>query len=62
MFPNWFLPIGRPGIALGGSLTMVCWRALLYAFGQGPVFDAEKVITPEQVVLVGGGSGGAWLT
>jgi len=26
MFPNWFLPIGRPGIALGGGLSMVVWR------------------------------------
>lgn len=54
MFPNWFLPIGRPGIALGGGLTMVCWRALLHAFGQGPVFDAEKVIIMEPLFLLFG--------
>jgi len=54
MFPNWFLPIGRPGIALGGGLTMVCWRALLNAFGQGPVFDAEKVIIMEPLFLLFG--------
>jgi len=54
MFPNWFLPIGRPGIALGGGLTMVCWRALLNAFGHGPVFDAEKVIIMEPLFLLFG--------
>jgi len=54
MFPNWFLPIGRPGIALGGGLTMVCWRALLNALGHGPVFDAEKVIIMEPLFLLFG--------
>ena len=29
MFPNWFLPIGRPGIALGGGLSMVVFRYML---------------------------------
>jgi hypothetical protein len=38
MFPNWFLPIGRPGIALGGGLISVVWRFILNKTGQGPVF------------------------
>ena len=54
MFPNWFLPIGRPGIALGGGLTMVVWRFLLVTTGQGPVFDAEKVIIMEPLFLLFG--------
>jgi hypothetical protein len=33
MFPNWFLPIGRPGIALGGGLAMVVWRFILKTIG-----------------------------
>ena len=44
MFPNWFLPIGRPGIALGGGLSMVVWRYLLLKTGHGPFFDAGGVI------------------
>merc|ERR1719361_1892752 len=44
MFPNWFLPIGRPGIALGGGLTMVVYRYILEVSGHGPTFYAEHVI------------------
>eukprot|EP00561_Arcocellulus_cornucervis_P014021 CAMPEP_0185801144 /NCGR_PEP_ID=MMETSP1322-20130828/1278_1 /TAXON_ID=265543 /ORGANISM="Minutocellus polymorphus, Strain RCC2270" /LENGTH=684 /DNA_ID=CAMNT_0028496827 /DNA_START=214 /DNA_END=2268 /DNA_ORIENTATION=- len=54
MFPNWFLPIGRPGIALGGGLTMVVWRYVLFVTGQGPVFDAERVIIMEPLFLLFG--------
>uniref|UniRef100_A0A7S1ZGX6 Citrate transporter-like domain-containing protein n=1 Tax=Trieres chinensis TaxID=1514140 RepID=A0A7S1ZGX6_TRICV len=54
MFPNWFLPIGRPGIALGGGLTMVVWRFLLQITGHGPWFDAEKVIIMEPLFLLFG--------
>jgi len=54
MFPNWFLPIGRPGIALGGGLTMVVWRYILFVTGQGPVFDAERVIIMEPLFLLFG--------
>mmetsp|Transcript_14689 Transcript_14689/g.32741 ORF Transcript_14689/g.32741 Transcript_14689/m.32741 type:complete len:664 (-) Transcript_14689:107-2098(-) len=54
MFPNWFLPIGRPGIALGGGLTMVVWRYILFVTAQGPVFDAERVIIMEPLFLLFG--------
>lgn len=54
MFPNWFLPIGRPGIALGGGLSMVVFRFVLYLTGQGPPFDAEKVIIMEPLFLLFG--------
>jgi Na+/H+ antiporter NhaD/arsenite permease-like protein len=54
MFPNWFLPIGRPGIAMGGGLTMVVWRYILVVSGQGPIFDAEKVIIMEPLFLLFG--------
>ncbi|KAL3770320.1 hypothetical protein ACHAW5_003448 [Stephanodiscus triporus] len=54
MFPNWFLPIGRPGIALGGGLCMVVVRYLLFLTGQGPVFDAAKVIILEPLFLLFG--------
>jgi Na+/H+ antiporter NhaD/arsenite permease-like protein len=54
MFPNWFLPIGRPGIAMGGGLSMVVWRYILLVSGQGPVFDAEKVIIMEPLFLLFG--------
>ena len=54
MFPNWFLPIGRPGIALGGGLTMVVWRYILFVSNQGPVFDAERVIIMEPLFLLFG--------
>jgi len=54
MFPNWFLPIGRPGIALGGGLTMVVYRYILLITGQGPFFDAEKVIIMEPLFLLFG--------
>jgi len=54
MFPNWFLPIGRPGIALGGGMLMVVWRYFLYKIGHGPEFDAEKVIIMEPLYLLFG--------
>ena len=54
MFPNWFLPIGRPGIALGGGLSMVVWRFLLQITGNGPYFDAERVIIMEPLFLLFG--------
>merc|ERR1719232_867801 len=54
MFPNWFLPIGRPGIALGGGLTMVVYRYILLQTGQGPVFYAEKVMILEPLFLLFG--------
>jgi Na+/H+ antiporter NhaD/arsenite permease-like protein len=54
MFPNWFLPVGRPGIALGGGLTMVVWRYILLVSGNGPVFEAERVIIMEPLFLLFG--------
>lgn len=54
MFPNWFLPIGRPGIALGGGLSMVVWRFILLKIGHGPFFDAEHVIIMEPLFLLFG--------
>lgn len=54
MFPNWFLPIGRPGIALGGGLSMVVWRFILNSNGWGPVFYAEHVIIMEPLFLLFG--------
>jgi len=54
MFPNWFLPIGRPGIALGGGLSMVVYRFILEQTGHGPGFDAEKVIIMEPLFLLFG--------
>lgn len=54
MFPNWFLPIGRPGIALGGGLSMVVWRFILQTTGHGPYFDAEHVIIMEPLFLLFG--------
>merc|ERR1712151_1165250 len=54
MFPNWFLPIGRPGIALCGGLTMVVYRYILLQTGQGPVFYAEKVMILEPLFLLFG--------
>ena len=54
MFPNWFLPIGRPGIALGGGLSMVVWRFVLKVMGHGPTFFAEKVIIMEPLFLLFG--------
>eukprot|EP00529_Nitzschia_sp_RCC80_P017100 CAMPEP_0113481862 /NCGR_PEP_ID=MMETSP0014_2-20120614/22625_1 /TAXON_ID=2857 /ORGANISM="Nitzschia sp." /LENGTH=646 /DNA_ID=CAMNT_0000375367 /DNA_START=34 /DNA_END=1974 /DNA_ORIENTATION=- /assembly_acc=CAM_ASM_000159 len=54
MFPNWFLPIGRPGIALGGGLSMVVWRYILQVTGNGPYFDAEHVIILEPLFLLFG--------
>jgi Na+/H+ antiporter NhaD/arsenite permease-like protein len=54
MFPNWFLPVGRPGIALGAGLSMVVWRYILMVTGQGPFFDAERVIILEPLFLLFG--------
>jgi len=54
MFPNWFLPIGRPGIALGGGLLSVVWRFLLHKTGQGPTFFPEHVIIMEPLFLLFG--------
>jgi Na+/H+ antiporter NhaD/arsenite permease-like protein len=54
MFPNWFLPIGRPGIALGGGLSMVVWRFILQKTNNGPFFDAERVIIMEPLFLLFG--------
>lgn len=54
MFPNWFLPIGRPGIALGGGLTMVVYRYFLYVLNHGPKFYAERVIIMEPLFLLFG--------
>lgn len=54
MFPNWFLPIGRPGIALGGGLSMVVWRYILRVSGHGPYFNAERVIIMEPLFLLFG--------
>jgi Na+/H+ antiporter NhaD/arsenite permease-like protein len=54
MFPNWFIPIGRPGIALGGGLLMIVYRYVLQAFEQGPAFDAENVIIMEPLYLLFG--------
>ena len=54
MFPNWFLPIGRPGIALGGGLSMVVWRFILRETGNGPYFNAEHVIIMEPLFLLFG--------
>ena len=54
MFPNWFLPIGRPGIALGGGLISVVWRFILNKTGQGPVFFPEHVIIMEPLFLLFG--------
>jgi Na+/H+ antiporter NhaD/arsenite permease-like protein len=54
MFPNWFLPIGRPGIALGGGLSMVVYRYILQMTGNGPFFDAIKVIILEPLFLLFG--------
>jgi len=54
MFPNWFLPIGRPGIALGGGLMMVVYRYFLNVAGHGPDFYAERVIIMEPLFLLFG--------
>jgi Na+/H+ antiporter NhaD/arsenite permease-like protein len=54
MFPNWFLPISRPGIALGGGLSMVVWLYLLKQTGNGPDFDAERVIIMDPLFLLFG--------
>merc|ERR1719469_40538 len=54
MFPNWFLPIGRPGIALGGGLMMVVYRYFLNQAGHGPDFYTERVIIMEPLFLLFG--------
>ena len=41
MFPNWFIPLGRPGIALTGGMLSIVYRYILEATGQGPFFNAE---------------------
>ena len=54
MFPNWFLPIGRPGIALGGGMVMVVYRYILEQTGHGPTFYPERVIIMEPLYLLFG--------
>jgi Na+/H+ antiporter NhaD/arsenite permease-like protein len=54
MFPNWFLLLGRPGIAMVGGLSMVVWRYILQSSGHGPYFDVEKVIIMEPLFLLFG--------
>ena len=54
MFPGWFLPIGRPGIALSGGMLMVIFRYILLVTGQGPAFDAVGVIILEPLFLLFG--------
>lgn len=54
MFPDWFLPIGRPGIALSGGMFQVVVRWFLVQAGQGPEFDAVGVIILEPLFLLFG--------
>ena len=54
MFPNWFLPIWRPDIALDSGLSMVVFRYTLLLTGQGPAFDAAKAIILEPLFLLFG--------
>jgi len=54
MFPNWFIPVGRPGIALGGGMLMIVYRFVLYSTDQGPWFQAENVIIKEPLYLLFG--------
>ena len=54
MFPNWFWPVGRPGIALAGGMLMIVYRYVLYSVGQGPWFQAENVIIKEPLYLLFG--------
>jgi hypothetical protein len=54
MFPNWPLPIGRPGIALGVGLSMIIWRYILLKTEHGPYFGAERVIIVEPLFLLFG--------
>ena len=54
MFPNWFWPIGRPGLALAGGLSMVVWRYILRISNNGPYFNAERVIIMEPLFLLFG--------
>ena len=53
-FPTGFFPLADEVLALGGGLTMVFWGDLLNAFGQGPVFDVERVIIMEPLLLLFG--------
>jgi len=54
MFPNWFLPIGRPGIALSGGMLTIVYRYILQRTGQGPAFNAEGVLIWEPLYLLFG--------
>lgn len=54
LLPNWFWPIGRPGLALLGGLSMVVWRFILWKSGHGPSFIAENVIIMEPLYLLFG--------
>ena len=54
MFPNWFIPIGRPGIALSGGMLMIVYRYVLEQTGQGPEFNAEGVLIWEPLYLLFG--------
>jgi Na+/H+ antiporter NhaD/arsenite permease-like protein len=54
MFPNWFLPIGRPGIALSGGMASIIYRYILESTGQGPAFNAEGVLIWEPLYLLFG--------
>ena len=54
MFPNWFNPIGRPVIALGGGLSVIVCRYILVVIGQAPPFNAKSVIFMEALFLLFG--------
>lgn len=54
LLPNWFWPIGRPGLALLGGLSMVVWRYILWQTGHGPSFIPENVIIMEPLYLLFG--------
>lgn len=54
LLPNWFWPVGRPGIALGGGMLMIVYRFILYNMDQGPWFQAENVIIKEPLYLLFG--------
>jgi Na+/H+ antiporter NhaD/arsenite permease-like protein len=54
LLPNWFWPIGRPGLALLGGMSMVVWRFILHSFGHGPSFITERVIIMEPLMLLFG--------
>ena len=54
LLPNWFIPVGRPGIALGGGMLTIVYRFILYNTDQGPWFQAENVIIKEPLYLLFG--------